>query len=81
VVRKILALLKKHRSRIKFVKDRPGHDFRYALDSTKIKNLGWKPAFTFDRGIEKTIDWYLRYEPWLENKVVYLLKYWKKVYK
>ena len=45
---------------IKFVSDRPGHDFRYAIDSTKIKSeLNWLPKHSFEKGIEKTIDWYI----------------------
>jgi len=50
---------------ITFVKDRPGHDFRYAIDSTKIqKSLGWKPKESFSTGIKKTIQWYLENESW-----------------
>ena len=50
---------------IKFVKDRPGHDFRYAIDATKIKNtLGWVPKENFETGIRKTIDWYLSNKSW-----------------
>jgi len=50
---------------IDFVDDRPGHDYRYAIDSTKIKNdLGWSPAENFMTGIDKTIDWYIRNEAW-----------------
>ena len=53
---------------ITFVKDRAGHDMRYAIDSTKIKNeLGWEPSLQFEEGIEKTIDWYLENEEWLNN--------------
>tara|TARA_Y100001933_G_scaffold261805_1_gene317383 strand:+ start:2045 stop:3109 length:1065 start_codon:yes stop_codon:yes gene_type:complete len=53
---------------IKFTKDRPGHDLRYAIDATKIKkNLGWTPSFSFDDGICKTIDWYLKNKKWLDN--------------
>ncbi|MBS3737373.1 MAG: dTDP-glucose 4,6-dehydratase [Psychroflexus sp.] len=53
---------------ITFVKDRPGHDLRYAIDATKInKNLGWKPSVTFEEGLSKTIDWYLDNETWLKN--------------
>jgi dTDP-glucose 4,6-dehydratase len=49
-------------SLIKNVKDRPGHDFRYAIDCSKIKReLGWSPAYTFEKGIEETIHWYLNY--------------------
>jgi dTDP-glucose 4,6-dehydratase len=53
---------------ITYVKDRPGHDLRYAIDATKInKELGWKPSVTFEEGLEKTIDWYLSNENWLKN--------------
>ena len=53
---------------ITFVKDRPGHDLRYAIDATKInKELGWKPSVTFEEGLNKTIDWYLENENWLQN--------------
>ena len=53
---------------ITFVKDRVGHDLRYAIDATKIKNeLGWEPSLQFEEGIEKTIDWYLENEKWLDN--------------
>jgi dTDP-glucose 4,6-dehydratase len=53
---------------ITFVKDRAGHDLRYAIDATKLTNeLGWKPSLQFEEGIEKTIDWYLANEAWLNN--------------
>jgi dTDP-glucose 4,6-dehydratase len=53
---------------ITFVKDRPGHDLRYAIDASKImRELGWKPSVTFEQGIEKTIDWYLANQEWLNN--------------
>jgi dTDP-glucose 4,6-dehydratase len=53
---------------ITFVKDRAGHDLRYAIDATKLKNeLGWEPSLQFEEGIEKTIDWYLDNEEWLKN--------------
>lgn len=53
---------------ITFVKDRPGHDFRYAMDATKItEELGWKPQYTFEKGIEETIDWYLSNMDWVEG--------------
>ena len=53
---------------IHFVKDRAGHDLRYAIDSTKLqKELGWSPSVQFEEGIEKTIDWYLEHEKWLEK--------------
>ena len=53
---------------ITFIKDRPGHDFRYALDASKIKkSLGWSPSITFEEGLSRTIDWYLNNKEWLEN--------------
>jgi dTDP-glucose 4,6-dehydratase len=53
---------------ITYVKDRPGHDLRYAIDASKINTeLGWKPSVTFEQGLEKTIDWYLSNEEWLKN--------------
>jgi dTDP-glucose 4,6-dehydratase len=54
-----------HRSAIRFVDDRPGHDFRYAIDPSKIeRELGWRAAETFDTGIEKTVEWYLGHNDW-----------------
>ena len=53
---------------ITYVKDRPGHDRRYAIDATKInKELGWKPTVTFEQGLSETIDWYLSNKAWLQN--------------
>jgi dTDP-glucose 4,6-dehydratase len=53
---------------ITYVKDRPGHDRRYAIDATKInKELGWKPSVTFEEGLSQTIDWYLENEEWLKH--------------
>ncbi|MFD2601234.1 dTDP-glucose 4,6-dehydratase [Flavobacterium suzhouense] len=53
---------------ITYVKDRPGHDLRYAIDATKInKELGWKPSVTFEEGLERTIDWFLNNQEWLDN--------------
>lgn len=53
---------------ISFVKDRPGHDRRYAIDATKInKELGWKPSVTFEEGLSQTIDWYLQNQEWLNH--------------
>jgi dTDP-glucose 4,6-dehydratase len=53
---------------ITYVKDRPGHDRRYAIDATKInKELGWKPSVTFEEGLSQTIDWYLQNTEWLKN--------------
>ncbi len=58
-----------YKNLIEFVKDRPGHDFRYAIDSTKIQNeLGWVPKESFNTGIKKTIEWYIDNESWW-NKI------------
>ncbi len=57
-------------SLITFVKDRAGHDMRYAIDSRKVENeLGWKPSLQFSEGLEKTVDWYLANEKWLEHVI------------
>ena len=67
---------------ITYVKDRPGHDKRYAIDADKInKKLGWKPSVTFEEGLEKTIDWYLDNEEWLNHLTSGAYKdYYKKQY-
>ena len=53
---------------ITYVKDRPGHDRRYAIDASKInKELGWKPSVTFEEGLQQTIDWYFDNEEWLKH--------------
>ena len=68
VVKIILKELGKSEDLIQFVKDRPGHDRRYAIDPTKIRReLGWEPTTFFDEGIKKTIKWYLDNKTWWEN--------------
>lgn len=68
VVKTILKELGKPEELITFVKDRPGHDLRYAIDPTKIKNeLGWEPKTSFEEGIKKTIKWYLDNRDWWEE--------------
>jgi dTDP-glucose 4,6-dehydratase len=53
---------------ITYIKDRPGHDRRYAIDASKInKELGWKPTVTFEEGLSETIDWYLNNQEWLQH--------------
>ena len=53
---------------ITYVTDRAGHDLRYAIDATRIdKELGWKPSLQFAEGLEKTVDWYLANEAWMQN--------------
>jgi dTDP-glucose 4,6-dehydratase len=83
VVKTILERLNKPESLIQFVKDRPGHDFRYAIDFSKIQTeLGWQPEVDFKEGIEKTIDWYLANQIWIENVITKeYLKYYSLQYK
>jgi dTDP-glucose 4,6-dehydratase len=67
---------------ITYVKDRPGHDLRYAIDATKInEELGWKPSVTFEEGLELTVDWYLDNSDWLDHVTSGDYKeYYKKMY-
>lgn len=68
IVKLILKTLDKPESLIEYIKDRPGHDRRYAIDSTKIQTeLGWKPLYTFQEAMNKTIDWYLQNEIWWQR--------------
>ncbi len=81
VVKSILKLLGKSEDLIQFVKDRPGHDFRYSLNVDKIRSeLGWEAKVKFEEGIEKTVNWYLSNMDWVERKLKYLKEYWEKVY-
>jgi dTDP-glucose 4,6-dehydratase len=65
VVKKVLKLMGKDESLIEFIEDRPGHDIRYSLDSSKIRNeLGWKPKHRFNEALEQTVNWYLKNEWW-----------------
>jgi dTDP-glucose 4,6-dehydratase len=68
IVRLIIKALGKSESLIKYIKDRPGHDRRYAIDNTRITSqLGWKPTYTFEKGIKETIEWYLDNPKWIEG--------------
>ncbi len=70
VIELVLKRLEKPKSLIKHVKDRPGHDRRYAIEAKKIMTeLGWRPSVSFEEGIKKTIDWYLQNQKWLVNVV------------
>lgn len=82
VVKDILQILGRPEGLIEFVKDRPGHDFRYSLNSEKIgKQLGWQSKVHFQEGIERTVGWYMGNMGWLKDKLEYLTSYWKMVYK
>ncbi len=82
VVKKIIKFMNKDETVIEFVKDRPGHDRRYAIDWSKIKNeLGWQPEFDFDTYLKKTIDWYKNNENWWKKiKSGEYQNYYKKQY-
>jgi dTDP-glucose 4,6-dehydratase len=82
VVKTILNILGKSEGLIEFVQDRPGHDFRYSLNSMKIREkTGWKPKVHFGEGMEKTVKWFVDNSDWVNRKMRYLQEYWKKVYK
>ncbi len=82
VVKTVLSLLSKPESLITFVKDRAGHDLRYAIDPAKISTeLGWKPETAFDDGMKKTVEWYLENTEWIEEiKSGEYAEYSKKIY-
>ncbi len=69
VSRALLRILDKPESLLSFVADRPGHDFRYAVDWTKLKKLGWQPQVDFETGLKKTVDWYLNNQPWWKKLI------------
>jgi dTDP-glucose 4,6-dehydratase len=82
LIKKILKLMNKDESNIEFVKDRPGHDRRYAIDWSKInQELGWQPEVDLDTGLEITINWYLKNQDWWKKvKTGEYLEYYKKQY-
>lgn len=83
IIKLILKHLGKSEELIEYVKDRPGHDKRYAIDSSKIQNeLGWKPGFSFDLAIENTIEWYIKNKNWWERIISgEYQKYYDSLYK
>jgi dTDP-glucose 4,6-dehydratase len=82
VVRTILESLGKPESLIHFVKDRPGHDRRYAMDFTKLqKEIGWQPTVTFEQGIRQTVQWYVDHRAWWQRiKTGEYLEYYERMY-
>ena len=64
ITHRILKMLDKDDSMIRYVEDRKGHDLRYSLDCTKLKNMGWKPEFDFDEALSNTVSWYMENEWW-----------------
>lgn len=79
----ILKYFKRGNGLISYVKDRPGHDRRYAMDASKImKDLGWRPKYKFDKGLKETIEWYINNKEWWHKVITKeYLKYYKKNYK
>lgn len=70
ITKLMLRIMRKDESYIEYVKDRPGHDRRYAIDATKILSLGWKPEYTrdkFEQGLADTVEWYVFNKTWVEN--------------
>ncbi len=82
VVRRILLLTERSDELIQYVQDRPGHDRRYAVDSSKIeRSLGWKPRIPFEEGLEETIRWYRKNEGWVQRvRSGSYLKYYEEMY-
>ena len=78
---KLLKLMGKNESSISYVNDRPGHDFRYSLDCSKLKRLGWQAHYDLEKGLKETVDWYIQNENWwrpVKDKMDqrYLIGYW-----
>ncbi|HEC38453.1 MAG TPA: dTDP-glucose 4,6-dehydratase, partial [bacterium] len=83
LIKKLLKILDRPQSLITFVKDRPGHDLRYAMNHNKItKELHWKPEVNFEKGLKMTVEWYISNRIWLENVITKeYLKFYEKQYK
>lgn len=82
ITRKLLQAFGKDETSIEYVKDRPGHDLRYALDSTKLRReLGWQPQVSFDEGLQRTIEWYRDHTTWWQRiKSGEFAKYYERQY-
>jgi len=82
IVKLIIKAMGKTEALISYVKDRPGHDRRYAIDNTKITTqLGWSPSYTFEQGISETIQWYLDNQQWMDRVISGLYQeYYSKMY-
>jgi dTDP-glucose 4,6-dehydratase len=79
---KLLEIMAKPKSLIRYVKDRPGHDRRYAIDCSKIeRELAWRPTIGFDQGLRDTVKWYEQHSDWVANiRTGAYLKYYEKHY-
>ncbi len=81
VTETILKSVNKPKTLIRFVKDRPGHDLRYSIDSAKLQKLGWKPKYNFEEGMKLTVEWYVKNTEWWKKiKSGEYLKYYQKQY-
>lgn len=80
ITKAILKILKKGEGLIKRVKDRPGHDRRYSLNSTKIRELGWRPEYNFEKALKETVDWYRNNESWWKGLKEKAEEFYKKQY-
>jgi dTDP-glucose 4,6-dehydratase len=81
VTERILEMLGKPKSLIQPVRDRPGHDRRYSIDCAKLRALGWEPRYTFDQGLEETVQWYQDNQAWWKKiKSGDYLEYYRKMY-
>ncbi len=82
IVKLLLSMVGKPESLITFVKDRPGHDLRYAIDASKITSeLGWAPSVTFEQGLRQTVEWYIKHEPWWRGIISGAYKqYYREMY-
>jgi len=81
IIKKILSIMDKSEDLMEFVDDRPGHDFRYSMNSNKLQNeLGWKPKTNFESGLENTVNWYLKNPKWWKNLSESVFEHtpWKK---
>jgi dTDP-glucose 4,6-dehydratase len=82
LTKQILTIMGLPESRIKFVEDRPGHDLRYAVDSSKIRALGWSPKIAFADGLRRTVEWYMENRDWWQDiKIGEHLKFYERHYK
>lgn len=83
IIKLIIKALGQHEDLIQYVKDRPGHDRRYAIDNTKITTkLNWKPSYTFEEGIKETVEWYLTHQDWMQQVVSgEYVNYYNKMYR
>ena len=80
ITKSVLKILGKSEDLIKKVKDRPGHDRRYSLDSSKIRKLGWKPEYNFEKTLKETVDWYRNSESWWKKLKEKQEEFYKKQY-